>query len=93
MTHFDIEKIQSNPQDTIEKTKRAVLLLMEASDILEEAGIVAISRDALFLAKSSAQFINDLEREITKSTDTIAKISEDKYEEMLSAIKNIKIED
>ena len=91
--HIDIKKIEDNPQESIAKSKEAVATIMTASELLEEAGIITISRDLLFLAKSVALFVNDLERDINKPVDTVAKISDEVYNEMLNTIKNIKIED
>ena len=91
--HIDIKKIEDNPQESIAKSKEAVATIMTASELLEEAGIITISRDLLFLAKSVALFVNDLERDINKPQDNVVKISDKVYTEMLNAIKNIKIED
>lgn len=92
--YIDINKISADPMGTIEKSKRAVMLLMEAADILEDAGIAAISRDSLFLAKSVALFVNDLEKDTkdeTKVSDI--QITEKDYEATLALIKAMDIDD
>lgn len=92
--HIDINKISADPMGTIEKSKRAVMLLMEAADILEDTGIVTISRDSLFLAKSVALFVNDLEKDIKEETKVSEiQITEKDYEATLALIKAMDIDD
>lgn len=92
--NIDINKISADPMGTIEKSKRAVMLLMEAADILEDTGIVTISRDSLFLAKSVALFVNDLEKDIKEETKVSEiQINEKDYEATLALIKAMDIDD
>lgn len=93
--HIDMKKIESNPQQTIDKSKQAVMLLIQAGDLLEEAGLVAVSRDSLFLAKSVATFVNDFEKDISETSINIdsIKITEKDYEATLALIKAMDIDD
>ena len=92
--HIDMKKIESNPQQTIDKSKQAVMLLIQAGDLLEEAGLVAVSRDSLFLAKSVATFVNDFEKDTKEETKVSdIQITEKDYEATLALIKAMDLDD
>lgn len=91
--HIDMKKIEINPQQTIDKSKQAVMLLMQAGDLLEEAGLVAVSRDSLFLAKSVATFVNDFEKDISETKVSDIQITEKDYEATLALIKAMDLDD
>ena len=91
--HVDIEKIQNNTEQSINKSKEAVMLLLRAGELLEDAGLISASKDSLFLAKSIATFINDLENDLKINEEDIKNsISEKDYEAILSLIKAMDID-
>ncbi len=91
--HVDIEKIQNNTEQSINKSKEAVMLLLRAGELLEDAGLISASKDSLFLAKSIATFINDLENDLKINEEDIKNsISEKDYEATLSLIKAMDID-
>ena len=92
--HIDIEKIQNNTEQSINKSKEAVMLLLRAGELLEDAGLISASKDSLFLAKSIATFINDLENDLKINEEDIKNsISEKDYEATLALIKAMDIDD
>ena len=92
--HVDIEKIQNNTEQSINKSKEAVMLLLRAGELLEDAGLISASKDSLFLAKSIATFINDLENDLKINEEDIKNsISEKDYEATLALIKAMDIDD
>ncbi len=91
--YVDIEKIQNNTEQSINKSKEAVMLLLRAGELLEDAGLISASKDSLFLAKSIATFINDLENDLKINEEDIKNsISEKDYEATLSLIKAMDID-
>lgn len=91
--YVDIEKIQNNTEQSINKSKEAVMSLLRAGELLEDAGLISASKDSLFLAKSIATFINDLENDLKINEEDIKNsISEKDYEATLSLIKAMDID-
>ena len=91
--YVDIKKIQNNTEQSINKSKEAVMLLLRAGELLEDAGLISASKDSLFLAKSIATFINDLENDLKINEEDIKNsISEKDYEATLSLIKAMDID-
>ena len=92
--HMNLKKFELDTMGSIEKSKEAVVLLMKAADILEEVGLISVGRDSLFLAKSVALFINNLEKDTKEETKVSdIKITEKTYESTLALIKDMDIDD